>query len=98
VPSITDFAAFLDLEEPETASDLADLALCASGPNEAGHYYSQADSGGRLFITGSGRTTLVLASPAARHAFMTELKRWTSEKGATFEGDAAFERAMLKDD
>ncbi|USQ95877.1 hypothetical protein [Caulobacter sp. RL271] len=94
--SITDFEEFLANEGPDTADELADLASCVAGANSAGRYSSKAGKDGSLIVSGSEFS--IFLTDKAQFAFLQRLKRDVSEPGASFEGDAAFERAMAKND
>uniref|UniRef100_B0SXQ1 Uncharacterized protein n=1 Tax=Caulobacter sp. (strain K31) TaxID=366602 RepID=B0SXQ1_CAUSK len=98
MPSTTDFQEFLDSEAPDGAQERADLAACASGPDDIGRYSSVIAPNGALIVSGGGETTLALTSPKAKAAFLAILEGEVSEPGATLEGDAEFERSMQKDD
>lgn len=94
--SITDFEEFLANEGPETADERADLASCVAGPNSAGRYSSKAAKDSSLIVSGSEFSLFL--TDKAQLAFLRRLKQDVSEPGATFEGDAAFERAMARGD
>ena len=95
----TSFDEFLDAVGPENAEERLSLYECTQGEASTGLYSSTMNADGRLFIKaahGEG-LTLLLASEAAVKAFVRRLEQGLSEEGASFDSDAAFERAMSKD-
>ena len=92
----SDFEDFLGAEGPEDAQDRLDLVLAAQNGERHGRYHGSRLPDGRTFIKGA-EMRLFLASPKAVAAFIQRLHEDVSEPGASFEGDAEYERSMQKD-
>lgn len=95
----TSFDEFLDGSGPDDAGERLALYEAVTYEDDRGLYEGVRASNGALLVKAShGDMTLVLATPAAVKGFIARLCKDLSEEGASFEGDADFERAMAKDD
>lgn len=97
--TITDFEQWLD--ENVDGNDYIDVysVYCTvnEGMGQGGYEIKKNQSNGRLFVTGPGENTLMIASDKAKEAFLKMIEDRYCED-MDIEGYYAFHHAMEKDD
>ena len=83
--------------QPENAEDAFDLERSLQGRG-FGKYRSQEKGSGMRLVTGPGEGAFLFHRADAEKHVSALRDAYASEPGASFEGDAAFARAMAKDD
>lgn len=96
--TITDFEAWLDQADPEGHEEVYALYYCVDNEEDFA-LFECGENNDRLFIkAGHAEDTLMLASPAAKAAFLELITSKYVNDGMDMESWYGYRRAMAKDD